>query len=67
MSGTLAQRLAAFALGTRFEDLPDAVVVEARRRLLDSLGCAVGALEEPAPSIARRVAARMLRARPRST
>jgi 2-methylcitrate dehydratase len=57
MSGNLAQRLATFALGTRFEDLPDGVVVEARRRLLDSLGCAVGALEEPAPTIARRVAA----------
>ncbi len=56
MSDTLADRLAAFALGTRFEDLPEAVVVEARRRLLDSLGCAVGALDEPAPTIARRVA-----------
>ncbi len=58
MPGTLAQRLAAFALDTRFEDLPDGVIVEARRRLLDTLGCAVGALSEPAPSIARRVAAR---------
>ena len=59
MSGTLAQRLAAFALDTRFADLPAAVVVEARRRLLDSLGCAVGALEEPAPTVARGVAARI--------
>ena len=58
MSGTLAQHLAAFALGTRFEDLPAAVVVEARRRLLDSLGCAVGAIDEPAPTIARMVASR---------
>jgi 2-methylcitrate dehydratase len=59
MPGTLAQRLAAFALHTRFEDLPAGVVVESRRRLLDSFGCAVGALSEPAPSIARRVAARI--------
>jgi 2-methylcitrate dehydratase len=58
MPGTLADRLAAFALGTRFDDLPEIVVVEARRRLLDSLGCAVGALDEPAPTIARRVAGR---------
>src|SRR5262249_33464386 len=57
MSGTLAERLADFALGTRFEDLPQDVVIEARRRLLDSFGCAIGALEEPASSIARRVAA----------
>ncbi len=58
MPGTLAQHLAAFALGTRFEDLPGAVVVEARRRLLDSFGCAVGAIDETAPSIARKVASR---------
>ena len=59
MSETLAERLAAFALSTRFEDLPEAVVVEARRRLLDAFACAVGALDEPAPTMARRVAATM--------
>jgi 2-methylcitrate dehydratase len=58
MTDTRADRLAAFALSTRLEDLPREVVVEARRRLVDALGCAVGALEEPASSIARRVAAR---------
>jgi 2-methylcitrate dehydratase len=58
MPETLAERLAAFALETRFDDLPTTVVVEARRRLLDSLGCAVGALAEPAPTIARQVAGR---------
>src|SRR3954462_2401686 len=56
MTETLADRLAAFALATRFEDLPEAVVAEARRRLIDAFGCAAGALEEPAPTIARRVA-----------
>jgi 2-methylcitrate dehydratase len=59
MSETLADRLAAFALSTRFEDLPEAVVVEARRRLLDAFACAAGALGEPAPEIARRVAGTM--------
>ena len=58
MSDTLADRLVAFALSTRYEDLPEGVVVEARRRLVDALGCAVGALEEPASSVARRIAAR---------
>jgi 2-methylcitrate dehydratase len=56
MPDTLAQRLAAFALSTRFEDLPAEVVTEARRRLLDALGCAAGALAEPAPALARQVA-----------
>ena len=55
MRDTLADRLAAFALSTRFEDLPDGVIVEARRRLVDSLACAVGALHEPSSSIARKV------------
>jgi 2-methylcitrate dehydratase len=56
MSDTLAERLAAFALGTSFSALPATVVMEARRRLVDALACAVGALDEPAPSIARKVA-----------
>ena len=56
MTETLADRLAAFALATKFDDLPDAVVVEARRRLIDAFACAAGALDEPAPTIARKAA-----------
>lgn len=59
MSGTLAEGLVDFALGTRFDALPRGVVDEAKRRLLDALACAAGALHEPAPTIARRVAATM--------
>src|SRR4051812_745949 len=59
MRETLADRLASFALSTRFEDLPEAVVVEARRRLVDAFACAAGALHEPAPTIARTVATRV--------
>ncbi|WP_435018972.1 MmgE/PrpD family protein [Tundrisphaera sp. TA3] len=57
MPETLADEMAAFALRTRFEDLPEPVVDEARRRLVDAFGCAAGALREPAPKIARAVAA----------
>jgi len=63
MTETLADRLAAFALSTRFDDLPAAVVAEARRRLLDAFGCAAGALAEPAPTIARG-AAKVVRSEP---
>ena len=56
MTETLADRLAHFALATRFDDLPDVVIIEARRRLIDAFGCAAGALHEPAPTIARRAA-----------
>ena len=65
MIETLADRLADFTLATRFDDLPEKVVVEARRRLLDAFACAAGALDEPAPSIARR-AAKAVRAEPGS-
>lgn len=57
MAETQAERLAAFALSTRFEDLPQAVVDEAKRRLVDTFGCATAALHEPAPMLARRAAA----------
>jgi 2-methylcitrate dehydratase len=56
MSETLADRLAEFTLSTRFDDLPDTVIVEARRRLLDAFACAAGALDEPSSSIARKAA-----------
>ncbi|WP_406696105.1 MmgE/PrpD family protein [Singulisphaera sp. Ch08] len=59
MSETLADRLVKFALETRFDDLPEVVILEAKRRLLDAFGCAAGALEEEAPLIARRVAAKV--------
>lgn len=40
---TLAQRLAHFAAGTDFEDLPDEVVASVKMRVLDTLGIAVAA------------------------
>jgi 2-methylcitrate dehydratase len=58
MPSLLGDRLVAFALDTRFETLPDCVVTEAMRRLLDTLGCAAGALGAPAPRIAHSVASR---------
>jgi 2-methylcitrate dehydratase len=59
MSDTLADHLASFALSTRFEHLPEAVITEAKRRLLDAFACAADALGEPAPEIARKVAGTM--------
>jgi len=39
----LAEEMAEFAVGLRFEDLPAPVVHEVKRRVIDSLGCALGA------------------------
>ncbi len=44
MSNSIAQQLAQFTTGLRFEDLPQDVVNESKRILLDSLGCAIGGI-----------------------
>jgi 2-methylcitrate dehydratase PrpD len=49
---TLTQTLADFTVQTRFEDLPQAVVHEAKRLLLDTIGCALGAIDTPSGRIA---------------
>ena len=55
---TLAQRLAEYAVGMAFPRLPPVVVHEVKRRVIDSLGCALGAWDAGPCAIARRVASR---------
>lgn len=52
----LADRLARYSRTLRYGDLPDAVVHEVKRRLLDSLGCALGAWNAPPCRVARLIA-----------
>jgi 2-methylcitrate dehydratase len=52
---TLAHRLANFAGSVNFEDLSKNVVHEVKRRVIDSLGCALGAWNEEPSEIARKV------------
>ncbi len=56
MKTTLAHQLADYACALHFEDLSPAVVHEVKRRVLDSLGCALGAWNEQPCAIARKVA-----------
>jgi 2-methylcitrate dehydratase len=56
MTTTLAQQLANFACSLTFEDLSPAAVHEVKRRVIDSLGCALGAWNEEPCVIARQVA-----------
>jgi len=56
MKTTLAHQLADYACALRFEDLSKEVVHEVKRRVIDSLGCALGAWKEEPFVIARRVA-----------
>jgi 2-methylcitrate dehydratase len=51
----LADRLSRYCQSLCYDDLPSAVVHEVKRRILDSLGCALGALNAPPCRIVRRV------------
>ncbi|MGF9664194.1 MmgE/PrpD family protein [Arthrobacter crystallopoietes] len=48
----LTRRLAGFVADTRYEDLPPEVVDECRRLLLDTVGCALGAVNTDSGRIA---------------
>jgi 2-methylcitrate dehydratase len=56
---TLAERLANYAARLSFDQLDAATVQEVKRRLIDTLACALGAYHAPAAVIARRVAGRV--------
>src|SRR5437899_5654726 len=59
MTQPLANRLAEYTSTLRFEDLPQPVVHEAKRRFIDSLGTAAGAMDADAYAITRRCAERV--------
>src|SRR5256885_15935374 len=54
----LARRLADYACRLRYEDLPPPVAHEVKRRFVDSIATACGAMDAPAYQVARRCAAR---------
>src|SRR6266436_5523805 len=56
MKTTLAHQLANYSSSFRFENLSKEVVHEVKRRVIDSLGCALGAWNEEPCVIARKVA-----------
>ncbi len=56
MTKSLAHQLADYACSLRFEDLSKETVHEVKRRVIDSIGCALGAWNEEPCVIARKVA-----------
>lgn len=56
----LADRLAEYAEFLTFQNLPPEVIHEVKRRMLDSLACAYGAITAPPCRIARRLANRVV-------
>lgn len=53
---TLAERLAVYTNSLHYEDLPEDVIHEVKRRVIDSLGCALGAYNSEPVRIAIEVA-----------
>jgi 2-methylcitrate dehydratase len=51
-----AERLSEYARAMSYADLGEDTVLEAKKRLIDSLGCAIGAFAETPVRIARKVA-----------
>src|SRR6476646_10342429 len=56
MTKSLAHQFAEYACAPRFEDLSRETVHEVKRRIIDSIGCALGAWNEEPCRIAREVA-----------
>lgn len=54
---TLAKDLAEYAISVRYEDIPVQTILEAKKRIVDAFGCALGALNAKPVVIARKVAA----------
>jgi 2-methylcitrate dehydratase len=53
---TLAHQLAQYAYDLKFEDIPAEVIHEAKKRVIDALGCALGAWHSDPAKITRTVA-----------
>ncbi len=52
----LAEKLSRFAANLTYDDLTPTAIHEAKRRILDSLGCAMGAMHAEPAKIARKLA-----------
>lgn len=51
----ITRRLAEFITGTGYADLPDEAVTQAKRAILDTLGCGLAGVSEPCSQIAAEV------------
>ena len=56
MKKNIARKMAEYVHSLQFTDLPDEVVHEVKRRLIDSIGCVLGAFNSEPAKIARKIA-----------
>lgn len=57
--GNLAEELASYGVGIRYEDIPPEAVHKTKGLLIDTLACAIGAYASEPSKIARKVASRV--------
>lgn len=62
--GTIVESLSDYAAALRFDDLPPDVVHQAKRLLIDTLGCAIGGFDGEPSAVARAVAGDVASRRP---
>ena len=61
---TIAEQLSDYASSLRYEDLPEEIVHQAKRMIIDTLGCALGGYDSEPSRIAREVAATITSSQP---
>lgn len=61
---TIVEQLSAYAAGLRYEDLPPEVVQQAKRLIIDTMGCALGGYPGAPAGIARDIAGTVTSAQP---
>lgn len=61
---TIVDRMSAYAGQLRYEDLPPEVVRQAKRLIIDTIGCALGGYGGEPPQIARNIAGTVTSAQP---
>ena len=61
---TLVEQLSSYAAALRYEDLPPEVIHQAKRLIIDSIGCALGGYPGGPAQIAREMAATVTSTRP---
>jgi 2-methylcitrate dehydratase len=59
MMSSISRQLAEFAVGLKYQDLPDQVIHEVKRFLIDSIGCAFGGYKSKDPQIVHQVVERL--------
>jgi 2-methylcitrate dehydratase len=61
---TLVEQLSEYVSSVRYDDLPPAVVSQAKRQLIDTVGCALGGYRSPTYEVARSIASEVTSTRP---